>query len=161
MDLKFVETLVGVLERSSALSEIEYSDGQRQLALKRTPTRSGQSRDTGTHVTSDASSEVMDAVPTIQPVKSSVAPVATKHTVAAGMTGTFYRSPAPEQPPFVAVGDSVTEGQTLAIVEAMKLLNPIEADRSGRVTEILVSDGASVSPDTPLFVLEDLEAANV
>ncbi|MBP0622366.1 acetyl-CoA carboxylase biotin carboxyl carrier protein [Cupriavidus consociatus] len=161
MDLKFVETLVGVLERSSALSEIEYSDGQRQLALKRTPTRSGRSRDAGTHVTSDPSSEVVDAALTVQPVKNPVAPAATKHTIAAGMIGTFYRSPAPEQPPFVAVGDTVTEGQTLAIVEAMKLLNPVEADRSGRITEILVSDGASVSPDTPLFGLEDLEGANV
>jgi acetyl-CoA carboxylase biotin carboxyl carrier protein len=77
------------------------------------------------------------------------------------MTGTFYRSPAPDQPPFVAVGDVVKEGQTIAVVEAMKLLNALEADCNGRLVEILVEDGVAVSPDTKLFAIEPLEGANV
>ncbi|XP_052175402.1 biotin carboxyl carrier protein of acetyl-CoA carboxylase 2, chloroplastic-like [Diospyros lotus] len=70
------------------------------------------------------------------------------------MAGTFYRSPAPGTPPFVKVGDKVQKGQVVCIIEAMKLMNDIEADQSGTVTEILVDDGKSVSVDMPLFVVE-------
>ncbi|XAR65522.1 Acetyl-CoA carboxylase [Bertholletia excelsa] len=70
------------------------------------------------------------------------------------MAGTFYRSPAPGAPPFVKVGDKVQKGQVICIIEAMKLMNEIEADQSGTLTEILVDDGKSVSVDTPLFIIE-------
>ncbi|GAV91194.1 Biotin_lipoyl domain-containing protein [Cephalotus follicularis] len=70
------------------------------------------------------------------------------------MAGTFYRSPAPSEPPFVKVGDKVQKGQVLCIIEAMKLMNEIEADQSGTVVEILVEDGKPVSVDMPLFVIE-------
>ncbi|KAJ4707342.1 Biotin carboxyl carrier protein of acetyl-CoA carboxylase [Melia azedarach] len=69
------------------------------------------------------------------------------------MAGTFYRCPAPGEPPFVKVGDKVQKGQIVCIIEAMKLMNEIEADQSGTVTEILVEDGKSVSVDMPLFVI--------
>ncbi|XP_057962418.1 biotin carboxyl carrier protein of acetyl-CoA carboxylase 2, chloroplastic [Malania oleifera] len=69
------------------------------------------------------------------------------------MAGTFYRSPAPGEPPFVKVGDKVQKGQILCIVEAMKLMNEIEADQSGTIAEILLDDGKPVSVDTPLFVI--------
>nr|ASZ00181.1 biotin carboxyl carrier protein subunit [Pelargonium cotyledonis] len=69
------------------------------------------------------------------------------------MAGTFYRSPAPGEPPFVKIGDKVQKGQVLCIIEAMKLMNEIEADRSGTVTEILLEDGKPVSVDMPLFVI--------
>ncbi|KAH7532712.1 biotin carboxyl carrier protein of acetyl-CoA carboxylase 2, chloroplastic isoform X1 [Ziziphus jujuba] len=69
------------------------------------------------------------------------------------MAGTFYKSPAPGEPPFVKVGDKVQQGQVLCIIEAMKLMNEIEADQSGTVTEILVEDGKPVSVDMPLFVI--------
>ncbi|XP_061351188.1 biotin carboxyl carrier protein of acetyl-CoA carboxylase, chloroplastic [Gastrolobium bilobum] len=70
------------------------------------------------------------------------------------MAGTFYRSPAPGEPAFVKVGDKVKKGQVLCIIEAMKLMNEIEADQSGTIVEILAEDGKSVSVDTPLFVIE-------
>ncbi|KAI8543235.1 hypothetical protein RHMOL_Rhmol08G0201600 [Rhododendron molle] len=70
------------------------------------------------------------------------------------MAGTFYRSPAPGAPPFVKVGDTVQKGQVLCIVEAMKLMNEIEADRSGTIVEIIAIDGKPVSVDTPLFSIE-------
>ncbi|KAI4302060.1 hypothetical protein L6164_035278 [Bauhinia variegata] len=70
------------------------------------------------------------------------------------MAGTFYRSPAPGEPPFVKVGGKVKKGQVLCIIEAMKLMNEIEADQSGTVVDILVQDGKPVSVDTPLFVIE-------
>lgn len=69
------------------------------------------------------------------------------------MAGTFYRSPAPAEPPFVKVGDKVQKGQVICIIEAMKLMNEIEADQSGTIAEILVEDGKSVSVDMPLFVI--------
>ncbi|GAV89208.1 Biotin_lipoyl domain-containing protein [Cephalotus follicularis] len=70
------------------------------------------------------------------------------------MAGTFYRSPAPSEPPFVKVGDKVQKGQVLCIIEAMKLMNEIEADQSGTVVEILVEDGKPVSVDMHLFIIE-------
>ncbi|KAJ7971054.1 Biotin carboxyl carrier protein of acetyl-CoA carboxylase [Quillaja saponaria] len=69
------------------------------------------------------------------------------------MAGTFYRSPAPSEPPFVKVGDKVKKGQVVCIIEAMKLMNEIEADQSGTVAEILVEDGKPVSVDMPLFAI--------
>ncbi|ONI19066.1 hypothetical protein PRUPE_3G256800 [Prunus persica] len=69
------------------------------------------------------------------------------------MAGTFYRCPAPGEPPFVKVGDKVQKGQVICIIEAMKLMNEIEADQSGTVTEILAEDAKPVSVDTPLFVI--------
>ncbi|XP_010259375.1 PREDICTED: biotin carboxyl carrier protein of acetyl-CoA carboxylase 2, chloroplastic-like [Nelumbo nucifera] len=70
------------------------------------------------------------------------------------MAGTFYQSPAPGEPPFVKVGDKVQKGQVVCIIEAMKLMNEIEADQSGTVVEVLVENGKPVSLDTPLFVIE-------
>ncbi|GLT95541.1 hypothetical protein SLE2022_132180 [Rubroshorea leprosula] len=70
------------------------------------------------------------------------------------MAGTFYRSPAPGEPPFVKVGDKVQKGQILCIIEAMKLMNEIEADRSGTIVEILVEDCRPVSVEQPLLVIE-------
>ncbi|XP_059450203.1 biotin carboxyl carrier protein of acetyl-CoA carboxylase 2, chloroplastic-like [Corylus avellana] len=69
------------------------------------------------------------------------------------MAGTFYRCPGPGEPPFVKVGDKVQKGQVICIIEAMKLMNEIEADQSGTVAEILLDDGKPVSIDTPLFVI--------
>ncbi|KAJ8774943.1 hypothetical protein K2173_019947 [Erythroxylum novogranatense] len=69
------------------------------------------------------------------------------------MAGTFYRCPAPGEPPFVKVGDKVQKGQVICIIEAMKLMNEIEADQSGTIAEILVEDGKPVSMDVPLFVI--------
>ncbi|XP_049354882.1 biotin carboxyl carrier protein of acetyl-CoA carboxylase, chloroplastic-like [Solanum verrucosum] len=70
------------------------------------------------------------------------------------MAGTFYRSPAPSEPAFVKVGDKVQKGQVLCIIEAMKLMNEIEADRSGTIVEVVAEDGKPVSVDTPLFVIK-------
>ncbi|MEM1032311.1 MAG: acetyl-CoA carboxylase biotin carboxyl carrier protein [Myxococcota bacterium] len=72
-------------------------------------------------------------------------------TVTSPFVGTFYRSPSPDAPPFVEVNATVTEGQTLCIVEAMKLMNEIEADHSGTVTEVLIENGKPVEFDQPLF----------
>ncbi|KAK9141114.1 hypothetical protein Scep_010795 [Stephania cephalantha] len=88
------------------------------------------------------------SLPAAKPAKSSHPPLKSP------MAGTFYRSPGPGQPAFVKVGDKVQKGQSLCIIEAMKLMNEIEADQSGKIVEILLEDGKPVSVDTPLFVIE-------
>jgi len=70
------------------------------------------------------------------------------------MVGTFYRSPSPDADPFISVGDVVTVGQTVCIIEAMKIMNEIEAEVDGRVTKVLVENGAPVEYNTPLFLVE-------
>ncbi len=77
-----------------------------------------------------------------------------RRTVRAPLVGTFYRAPQPGAAPFVSPGDQVEEGQTVGIVEAMKLMNPVAADRAGRVVGVLVDDGEPVEYDQPLVVLE-------
>lgn len=79
------------------------------------------------------------------------------HRVRAPLVGTFYRSPQPGAAPFVEVGDVVEEGRQVAIIEAMKLMNPITVDRAGRVVEVLVRDGEPVEYDQPLLVLEPVQ----
>jgi acetyl-CoA carboxylase biotin carboxyl carrier protein len=79
---------------------------------------------------------------------------ATQHTITAPMIGTFYDTPAPGEPPFVAVGDHVEEGQTVGIIEAMKIMNEIAADRSGTVAALLATSGATVEYGSPLVQLD-------
>jgi acetyl-CoA carboxylase biotin carboxyl carrier protein len=78
----------------------------------------------------------------------------TGHTLKSPMVGTFYRSPSPGSPSFVEIGQTVTKGQTLCIIEAMKLLNEIESDAAGIVKAILVENGQPVEYGQPLFVIE-------
>ncbi|MFE3205103.1 acetyl-CoA carboxylase biotin carboxyl carrier protein [Embleya sp. NPDC055664] len=95
-----------------------------------------------------------EAVPPA-PVEAQREPAASEgHLVRAPLVGTFYAAPEPGAPPFVAVGDLVEAGQQVAIIEAMKLMNPIEADRAGRVTAVLVKNGDGVGYDEPLFELD-------
>ncbi len=90
-----------------------------------------------------------------EPVAPS-APEADSHliTVKAPMIGTFYRSPSPEKPPYVGIGDSVTEGKVLCIIEAMKLFNEIESEVTGKIVKILVDDASPVEFDQPLFLVD-------
>ena len=76
------------------------------------------------------------------------------HTVKSPMVGTFYRASSPGAKPFVEIGDTIKEGETICIVEAMKILNEIEADKSGTVTKILVDNGQAVEYGQPLYVIE-------
>ncbi|NCO46376.1 MAG: acetyl-CoA carboxylase biotin carboxyl carrier protein, partial [Vibrio sp.] len=89
------------------------------------------------------------------PTAEAAAPVAPKgHQVLSPMVGTFYRSPSPDSKAFIEVGQSVSVGDTLCIVEAMKMMNQIEADKAGIVTAILLEDGQTVEFDQPLVVIE-------
>lgn len=97
---------------------------------------------------SSPSPSAISPSPPSKSVKSSLPPLKCP------MAGTFYRSPAPGEPSFVKVGDKVQKGQVVCIIEAMKLMNEIEADQTGTIVEIVAEDGKPVSVDTPLFVIE-------
>lgn len=97
---------------------------------------------------SNPSPSAISPSPPSKSVKSSLPPLKCP------MAGTFYRSPAPGEPSFVKVGDKVQKGQVVCIIEAMKLMNEIEADQTGTIVEIVAEDGKPVSVDTPLFVIE-------
>ena len=145
-----LEKLVRILERSS-LSELEYEDEDIVVRLA----RGG--------VASSAPAPVITAAPVSAPAPQVAAPAAATpaaevdakaHLIKSPFVGTFYRSPSPEDPPFCDVGTEVTKGQTLCIVEAMKLMNEIECDVTGTVQEILVDNGKAVQFGEPLFRIE-------
>jgi acetyl-CoA carboxylase biotin carboxyl carrier protein len=85
---------------------------------------------------------------------ASVEPTASGHEVRSPIVGTFYRSPSPDAPSFVEVGQSVSKGQTLCIIEAMKIMNEIEADAAGKIVKVLVEDSQPVEYDQPLFIID-------
>lgn len=154
MDLDLISNLVRILNGSATLDSIDHANGEWRVRLvKGGPSVvSAQTPSTGNAIapSSSGESEVLAALD---------APLL--HPVTAGLVGTFYRSPAPNEPPFVSVGDLVQEGQSLAVVEAMKLLNTIDAPHAGRIAQIHISDGASVSAETVLFHIEPIKAADV
>lgn len=94
------------------------------------------------------------AAPAAAPAEAPAVPVASGHTVKSPMVGTFYRSSSPGAAPFVQIGSVVKEGDTLCIVEAMKILNEIESDKAGTVTQILCENGQAVEYGQPMFVIE-------
>ncbi len=142
MDVKFIEGLIAIFEQSS-LTEMEYEESGARIRLTR--------RADGSVSVDTPPADTPEAAP-VRTSLSASGPV--RHLVKAGLSGAIYMAPAPDQKPFVAVGDVVEEGQTLGIVEAMKMLSPIEAEWSGRLAEICVTDGTSVEAGTTLFIIE-------
>lgn len=150
MQLDFIEKLIDIFERSTLL-ELDYVDGDSRVRLS----RAGGEGETTVSRSQAQPSHAPATRPPADPI-ASAGPVSSDHTIAAGMVGTFYRRPAPDKEPYVAVGDAVEDGQTLALLEAMKMLIPVEADRAGRIAAILVEDAALIETGTPLFVIEPL-----
>jgi acetyl-CoA carboxylase biotin carboxyl carrier protein len=138
-----VRALAALLDEAH-LSEIEYAEGDRRLRVSRAAV--------GAAVTLAPAASVLSG-PAGGASPCAAAPEAIG-TVKAPMVGTVYLSPQPDSAPFIKIGDQVREGQTLLIVEAMKVMNHIAAPRAGRVSAILVGDGAPVEYGQPLLVLE-------
>jgi len=157
MDLRKIKTLIDLVEQSG-ISELEVKEGEESVRIARHPT-GGMPQ----FITMQQAPPVVSAMPPSAPSvagepsaerPATAAPSVKKHFVRAPMVGTFYRSPSPGAKPFVEVGQTVKQGQTLCIIEAMKMLNQIEADRNGVVAEILVENGQPVEFDQPLFAIE-------
>lgn len=147
MDIRKVKKLIELLEESG-VAEIEIKEGEESVRISRggnmvapAPMPVAAPIATPAPATATASEPAADAIPTGHQVKSP-------------MVGTFYRAPSPGAKSFVEEGQSVSAGETLCIVEAMKMLNQIEADKSGKIKAILVENGEPVEFDQPMFIIE-------
>ncbi|WP_254459431.1 acetyl-CoA carboxylase biotin carboxyl carrier protein [Xanthomonas sacchari] len=159
MDLRKIKKLIDLLEESN-LAEIEIKEGEESVRLARTPKGMTGSAPQYVAAAPVAAPAAAAPMPMNSPTEASTGGSAKPgnalpegHVLRAPMVGTFYTSPAPDKPAFVSVGQAVKAGETLAIIEAMKMFNPIEADVSGTIVAILGESGQPVEFDQPLFVI--------
>jgi acetyl-CoA carboxylase biotin carboxyl carrier protein len=148
MDLRKLKTLIELVE-SSGIAELEISEGEERVRITRTAASAQQSYAPSPQPIL-AAAVTPAATPTPEPPKPAAAE---GHVVKSPMVGTFYRSASPGSKAFVDVGQTVNSGDTLCIIEAMKLLNEIEADQNGVIKAILVENGQPVEFGQPLFVI--------
>ena len=158
MDLRKIKKLIDLLEESN-LAEIEIKEGEESVRLARVP-RGGVTVAAPQVAMPMHVERTTPAMPMAGPTDAASgghakagADLPEGHVVRAPMVGTFYASPAPDKPAFVTVGQAVKAGDTLGIIEAMKMFNPIEADVSGTVLKVLVESGQPIEFDEPLFVI--------
>ena len=155
MDIRKVKKLIELLEESK-ISEIEIHEGEESVRISRN--RSGEAQAV-LHVPADSTGQQHLHAATTATSRQAGSPAADSelsgigHTVRSPMVGTFYASSSPDSPAFVELGQSVDEGDVLCIIEAMKIMNQIEADASGVISEILVENGDPVEYGQPLFVI--------
>ena len=153
MDLRKLKKLIDLVEESG-IAEIEVTEGEEKVRI----TRSLAAPQPVYAAAPAVAAAPAPAAAAAAPVAASGAPAAPARDLSKAQTspmvGTFYRAPGPNAPVFVEVGQSVNAGDTLCIIEAMKLMNEIEAERSGVVKEILVENGQPVEFGEPLFIIE-------
>ncbi|RNF82263.1 acetyl-CoA carboxylase biotin carboxyl carrier protein [Montanilutibacter psychrotolerans] len=156
MDLRKIKKLIDLLEESN-LAEIEIKEGEESVRLARTPKGSFTMAPQPMHHAPVAHAAPMPMHSPTEAATGGHAKPANDlpdgHVVRAPMVGTFYASPAPDKPAFVTVGQTVKAGDTLGIIEAMKMFNPIEADVSGTVLKVMAESGQPIEFDQPLFVI--------
>ena len=144
MDIRKIKKLIELVEESG-INELEISEGEESVRISRG----------GQIVSAPMMQQApMQAAPAAAPAQDAApAPIA-GHVVRSPMVGTFYTAASPDSPAFVEVGQHVNAGDTLCIIEAMKMMNQIEADKSGIIKEILVSNEDAIEFDQPLFIIE-------
>ena len=147
MDIRKIKKLIEIIEESD-IAEIEITEGEESVRINRYSSAVAP-------VAVAAAPVAVTAVPAAAPaVSEPVAAAPAGHTVKSPMVGTFYRSASPGSAPFIEVGHSVIEGDTLCIIEAMKILNQIEADKTGVIKQILIENAQPVEYDQALFIIE-------
>jgi acetyl-CoA carboxylase biotin carboxyl carrier protein len=148
MDLRKLKKLIDLVQESG-IGEIEITEGEEKVRIS----RQGPA---GAPVMMSPQMQPMayGIPPPAAPAEAPPPPEPKGHQLKSPMVGTFYRAPSPGAPSFVEIGQSVTKGQTVCIIEAMKLLNEIESDVSGTVKAILVENGQPVEYGQPLFLIE-------
>ena len=159
MDLRKIKKLIDLLEESN-LAEIEIKEGEESVRLARMPRGGVAVSAPAMHAPLHVEQRPAAAMPMHSPTEAATgghhkphSDLPDGHIMRAPMVGTFYASPSPDKPPFVSVGQAVKAGDTLGIIEAMKMFNPIEADVSGTVLKVLVESGPPIEFDEPLFVI--------
>lgn len=148
MDLRKLKKLIDLVEESG-ISELELTEGEEKVRISRATQQFAPQP-----IQYAAAPTQVAAAPAAAPASAEAAPEAIQgHAVESPMVGTFYRASSPEASSFVEVGDKVEVGDTLCIIEAMKLLNEIESDKAGIVKKILIENGQPVEYGEPLFVI--------
>ena len=156
MDIRKVKKLIELLEESG-IAEIEIKEGEEAVRISRMPTGGFVTHAQPMIQAAPAAVAAAPAAPAAAATAAApAAPArrANEHVVAAPMVGTFYASASPGAKPFVEIGSEVKEGQVLCIIEAMKMMNQIESDKSGKITAIMATNGDPVEFGQPLFVIE-------
>ena len=148
MDLRKLKTLIELVE-SSGIAELEIEEGEERVRITRAVSASPAASTVVLPATLPAAAPLLAAAP---PAPPSV-PETESHQVRSPMVGTFYRAASPDAQPFVQVGDEVAVGDTLCIIEAMKLMNEIESDKAGVVKQVLAENGQPVEFGQPLVVI--------
>ncbi|MBO6535788.1 MAG: acetyl-CoA carboxylase biotin carboxyl carrier protein [Balneolaceae bacterium] len=155
MDLKLIKNILTMISDSD-VDEVSIEEGDFKIKVKKTGT---VEQITYTQPAAAPAAPAQPAPPQApaQPAptaESASKPTASGETVKSPIVGTYYQAASPDSDPFVKVGDTVQKGQTLCIIEAMKIMNEIEAEFGGTLKEILVTDGTPVEFDQPLFIIE-------
>jgi acetyl-CoA carboxylase biotin carboxyl carrier protein len=162
MDIRKIKKLIELLEESG-IAEIEIKEGEEAVRISRMPTGAAAIHSMPTYAMpmaapvaapAQAAASAPAAAAAAGEAPAAARPRANEHVVTAPMVGTFYASPSPGSKAFVEIGDEVKVGQTLCIIEAMKMMNQIESDKAGRVTSIMARNGDPVEFGQPLFVVE-------
>lgn len=153
MDIRKVKKLIELLEESG-IDELEIKEGEESVRISRHSKTPAQQYYAPAPMHAPAPAPVAAAAPAaVAAPAAPAAPVLNGNVARSPMVGTFYRKSSPSSPSFVEVGQSVKKGDTLCIVEAMKMMNHIEAETSGVIESILVEDGQPVEYDQPLFTI--------
>lgn len=153
MDIRKVKKLIELLEESG-IAEIEIHEGEESVRISRQNTTVTQVMGAMPMQPAQMVAAAAPAAPVAAESPEVASAVITGHQVKSPMVGSFYRAPSPGAKPFVEIGDRVNVGDTLCIIEAMKILNQIEADKAGVIIDILVENGQPVEYDEPLFIIE-------
>ncbi len=152
MDLRKLKTLIDLVSESN-ISELEITEADGKVRIVKSDPPAQAVAYTAPPPVMPAPVVVQPAAPVAAPAQAA-APAEAAHTVKSPMVGTFYRSSSPGGKPLVEVGNTVKEGEAICIIEAMKIMNEIEADKSGTVTRILCENGQPVEFGQPLFHIE-------
>jgi acetyl-CoA carboxylase biotin carboxyl carrier protein len=146
MDIRKIKKLIELLDESG-IAELEIKEGEESVRISRQTIGYAQSMAAPVPMAPPQAAPIAAAAPVAAPVESG-------HQVKSPMVGTFYNKASPTSAPFVTQGQQVNAGDTLCIIEAMKMMNQIEADKSGKISAILVEDGSPIEFDQVLFVIE-------
>lgn len=158
MDIRKIKKLIELVEESG-IAELEISEGEESVRISRATAPAHITMPTQLYASNPHAHMPAPAMP-MQPsaapeqAPANATPEVAGHKVRSPMVGTFYRSPSPEAKSFIEIGQSVKEGDTLCIIEAMKMMNQIQADKSGVVKAILCEDGQAVEFDQALIIIE-------
>ncbi|EKT59949.1 acetyl-CoA carboxylase biotin carboxyl carrier protein [Providencia sneebia] len=157
MDIRKIKKLIELVEESG-ISELEISEGEESVRISRISAASQVMAAPQQFYSAPVAAPQAALANAVAPAQDAVAavsaPAISGHSVRSPMVGTFYRAPSPEAKPFVEIGQTVSVGDPLCIVEAMKMMNQIEADKAGVVKAILLQNGDAVEFDEPLVVIE-------